>query len=248
MAKLSASSSSSGGSKPPGNDDARKLNAMDMELDDDQPHRDGRHGSGGAKGSGRIDEKSLDDYGFITGDLLSVSLFVPEPKAPLQRGSGPVPHGALAMGGGGPAGPGVQSFGWKEAQSNGNVRNGNGIGHPDGPERERPWGRGGPLPPQEGVRGGRGGFGHGPGDFGSGGRGGFGRDERERERERDPAGGGNWRGGPIGIRGAGGRRPRSRSPDLGRNKERDRNADRSARRSRSRSKSRSRSRSPVRRR
>jgi len=31
-------------------------------------------------GGRRVDEKTLDDYGFITGDYLSVSLHIPEPK------------------------------------------------------------------------------------------------------------------------------------------------------------------------
>ena len=44
---------------------------MDMELDSTVDHtRKGR----------KVDEKTLDEYGFITGDLLSVSIHVPEPK------------------------------------------------------------------------------------------------------------------------------------------------------------------------
>ena len=62
--------------------------AMDMELDDAEP-------AASTSGSSRkVTEKSLDDYGFITGDYLSVSLYVPEPKqsAPTrERDREPVP-------------------------------------------------------------------------------------------------------------------------------------------------------------
>jgi len=54
---------------------------MDMELDDEPSGSHDRNGGGGGR---KISEKSLDSYGFITGDYLSVSLYVPEPKLPSQ--------------------------------------------------------------------------------------------------------------------------------------------------------------------
>lgn len=55
---------------------------MDMELDN-SVHHSTSNGNGNGSGNGRqVVGKSLDDYGFITGDYLSVSLYIPEPKLP----------------------------------------------------------------------------------------------------------------------------------------------------------------------
>ncbi|KAK8847446.1 hypothetical protein IAR55_005304 [Kwoniella newhampshirensis] len=174
-----------------------------MEVDGELPQRK------------KIDEKTLDEYDFITGDLLSVSLYVPEPKVQAGAGSG--------AGGGGPGVPlgrnvsgvaagrqgspnEIKSHGWGDRAAPPHAREEAGRGG---------WGRarGGAVPPQE-FRGGR------SGAF----------------PDRDPAGGGNWRGGPngLGIRGGAGRRRspraedgqgrnggdrRSRSPDTGSRRE-----------------------------
>lgn len=156
--------------------------SMDLELDDIETPKRG--------GSGRkIEEKTLDEYGFITGDLLSVSLYIPEPKIPagLPRLSVSAGVGAGAMGVGG-VGLGTKSFGWGEKPREVEI-------HPS--ERSGAWQRGEAVPPQN-FRGGAAGAGKG-GEPGGGGswRGGLG----------------------MGMRGAGGRSPekngrrRSRSPE-----------------------------------
>jgi histone deacetylase complex subunit SAP18 len=155
-----------------------KVSAMDMELDDGPVPTKGRP----------IEEKTLEDYGFITGDLLSVSLFVPEPK-PSNRGGPHSNNGAsIGAGGGGPA-PG---FGRREGPPGpgreSNVERADAEGH---------WARGEALPPQNANA-----F-RGP-------RGSFGRDTGDEPRDRDRAG----FGGGIGIRGAGRRSP---GPDRERN-------------------------------
>ncbi|WVR04663.1 hypothetical protein IAU60_001674 [Kwoniella sp. DSM 27419] len=188
---------------------------MDVDADEDMGTGTGENGNGhGRSRSARkkVEEKSLDEYGFVTGDLLSVSLYVPEPKIPAGQPAG---VGAMAGAGAGGSGPGQglgagaggkrdrdgagvggrQSFGWGE-------RDRPAPPHADG--REEPgvkghWARGVPLPPQ---------------DFGAGARGG---------RGGEPAGGGRWRGGApapggFGIRGgaarAGGPAPGGRrSPE-----------------------------------
>lgn len=185
-------------------------NAMDMELDD-APEPKSTSGR-------KIEEKSLDDYGFITGDLLSVSSYVPEPKVPAGR---PIAPGAGNGNGNVPGpGPGVQSFGWGDKAPRGGA----------GVQEERgQWGRGEALPPQS-FRG-RGVSGGGPEEPAGGG---------------NWRGGGPGHAG-MGIRGAGRRSPElrgggRRSPELrggGRrspDRERERNGHGGAdRRSRSRS-------------
>ena len=110
--------------------------AMDMELDDTDPLP--------KRGGGRkIEEKSLDEYGFITGDLLSVSLYIPEPKLPAGAPRlATVPGGVVPS----PTGPGVSSFGWGDRQTR--EREGDRA-----PDRRGVWQRGEPLPPQD-FRGG----------------------------------------------------------------------------------------------
>ncbi len=117
---------------------------MDMELDDtDLPKRGGR----------KIEEKSLDEYGFITGDLLSVSLYIPEPK---------IPAGAPRMGqvaaAPGVTGPGAKSFGWGERQPREREIH---------PSERGAWHKGESLPPQS-FRGGAAGRG-GDREFAGGG-------------------------------------------------------------------------------
>lgn len=143
--------------------------AMDMELDDvDVPKRGGR----------KIEEKTLDEYGFITGDLLSVSLYIPEPKIPAGAPRGP-PGVPVPVG----VGAGVRSFGWGERQP---VER---DPHPS--ERGGAWHRGEPLPPQNfrgGAAGGRGGDPAGGGSWRGGGPGmgirGAGRKSPERNGDR----------------------------------------------------------------
>lgn len=91
---------------------------MDMELDDAEPH------SGNGSGGRKISERTLDEYGFITGDYLSVSLYVPEPKIP----AGPPPIAGAA----------------------GRDRERDVRGAPSNGE----WARGEALPPRGGGRGG----------------------------------------------------------------------------------------------
>ncbi|RXK34748.1 hypothetical protein M231_07990 [Tremella mesenterica] len=74
--------------------DLPKSGKMDMELDE-------------APRGGKVEEKTLEDYGFITGDLLSVFLFVPEPKVPVGQRFAPG------------TGPNVPSVGWGERDKNG---------------------------------------------------------------------------------------------------------------------------------
>lgn len=168
---------------------------MDMELDDAPAGSNGNARSGG--GGRVVSEKSLDDYGFITGDYLSVSLYVPEPKtapvinnaplAPLSRDREP----RSAPGAGG---------------SNGE------------------WARGEALPPRAG-RGGYGGTSHSaPRDRDI--RGAAGRDGGYRGAAGPPPvmgmgirGGAGRRSPSVGRdRNGGGRR--SRSPDYGRRRDR----------------------------
>lgn len=59
-------------------ENGRGRNGMDMELDDG-PSRNTQDGSK------KIDEKTLEAYGFVTGDLISVSLHIPEPRGFLRR-------------------------------------------------------------------------------------------------------------------------------------------------------------------
>ncbi|CAD6571774.1 MAG: hypothetical protein TREMPRED_000367 [Tremellales sp. Tagirdzhanova-0007] len=110
--------------------------AMDMELDDTDPLP--------RRGGGRkIDEKSLEDYGFITGDLLSVSLYIPEPKIPAGAPRiATAPAGAVP----GSIGPGVSSLGWGDRQTRERESE-------RAPDRRGAWQRGEPLPPQD-FRGG----------------------------------------------------------------------------------------------
>ncbi|WWD21536.1 hypothetical protein CI109_106022 [Kwoniella shandongensis] len=200
----SASSSSS-------TQDRERESKMDLDVG-----LDDTHGNGNESGKTRkIDEKTLEEYDFITGDLLSVSLYVPEPKIPAGAGG---PPGAGASGGptngrnvSGPVG--IQSHGWGDRAAPPHTRGGGGGEESVGGGRGGRggggggWGRGGaPLPPQE-FRG-----------------------SRDRERERDPAGGGNWRGGPNGLGIRGGARGR-RSPELnGEDRRRSRSPDTGARR------------------
>ena len=101
---------------------------MEMELDDIETPR---------KRGSKIDEKTLDSYGFITGDLLSVSLYVPEPKI-----SASAPRIA-ALGQMGQA----NSFGWSDRDRDRAPRE----AHPS--DRVGSWSRGEPLPAQN-FRGG----------------------------------------------------------------------------------------------
>jgi len=98
--------------------------SMDMELDDtpDAP---------AAKGK-KVSEKTLKGYGYEIGDIISVSVHVPEPKVPRSG-----PGAAVA------AGEGKLSFGWGERGDRREDRSGDGG-----------WGSKGALPPQEGRRGG----------------------------------------------------------------------------------------------
>ncbi|KAI9636355.1 Sin3 associated polypeptide p18-domain-containing protein [Dioszegia hungarica] len=192
-------------------------NGMDMELDDGPSRPE--------EGRGRkIEEKTLEAYGFETGDLLSVALHIPEGrnlKRPTAGGAGHgAPGGPGGPGMGGSGGPGIvsdrNSFGWNNG-SNG-PRGPGGPGGPSRPptgngptDRTNAWQRGGPLPDQSAARGapGRNSFG-GPGGMGGdvppGGRWG---------RGGGMGGGGEGRGGGpgLGIRGGRGGRGRSRSPD-----------------------------------
>ncbi|ORY30377.1 Sin3 associated polypeptide p18-domain-containing protein [Naematelia encephala] len=141
--------------------------AMDMELDDiEAPSK--------RVGGRKVDEKTLDAYGFVTGDLLSVSLHVPEPKIGAGAGPGPGPRGNTAV-----TGAPVQSFGWADRDR---------PPHAGAAPATGGWGRGDPLPPQA-ARGGRGGFGRdepaGGGSWRGGAplRGGHSRRSRSPERE-----------------------------------------------------------------
>lgn len=81
MNTLNAGSSSTAKGKKVGMD-------MDMELDDAPS---ASNGNGNGHGGGRkVIEKTLDEYGFITGDYLSVSLYVPEPKLAPPTGNAPL--------------------------------------------------------------------------------------------------------------------------------------------------------------
>ena len=103
---------------------------MDTELDDTEDH----HSRKGKK----VDEKTLDGYGFITGDLLSVSIYVPEPK--LHPGPNRPP---VAINGSGAGERGA--FGWNE-RPNGVPVPGQGRDvHPA--DKEGAWSRGEALPP-----------------------------------------------------------------------------------------------------
>jgi histone deacetylase complex subunit SAP18 len=124
-----------------------------------------------------VEEKSLEKYGFVTGDLISLSIFVPEPKPTAPRTSLPADRA-----GAGVAGPGLRNIGWGSGDRNGSGNfsgRTNGFGDKAGPSHvpRGSWKRDDvPLPPQDDARGGR------PS---------LGRDGRE------PAGGGNWRGGGV---------------------------------------------------
>jgi len=54
-----------------------------MDVDERDRDRDRERGR-------KVNEKTLDDYGFITGDYISVSLHVPEPKVSSRPIGGPV--------------------------------------------------------------------------------------------------------------------------------------------------------------
>ncbi|WWC59506.1 uncharacterized protein I303_102062 [Kwoniella dejecticola CBS 10117] len=199
----STSSSSKNGDSNGDGDQAERQNKMDIDLEDIKDD------SAPASASGRkINEKSLDEYGFITGDLLSVSLYIPEPKIPAsarnrQGQDGPTSSGVN----------GIRSFGWDDQKAS--LGAGSGRHHPAGEDEH--WHRGQPLPPQD-FRG-RGGAGELSIRGGGGGRGG--RIDRDRERNGgfeggEPSGGGNWRSGPptgLGRGGISGRGASRRSPD-----------------------------------
>ncbi|WVQ83280.1 hypothetical protein IAT38_005419 [Cryptococcus sp. DSM 104549] len=125
----------------------------------------------------KIQEKTLDAYGFVTGDLLSVSVQLPEPKYPRLGGPGAIPGlriGAVgpAAGAGGPPPRG----GWNDPVERQGAPLPPQAGPPDAPPVgtgvDAPkWGRGDPLPPRlpMGGRGSMGpGFGPGRGGFGGG--------------------------------------------------------------------------------
>lgn len=175
MNTLNAGSSSNSGSSSKG----KKVD-MDMELDDAPDSNGNGNGNNNGHGGGRkVPEKSLDEYGFITGDYLSVSLYVPEPKiAPGPPSNGPLPllHRERER---------ERDFGSGVAPSNGE------------------WARGEALPPRAGrggfgaagVGGGRGGRDGGyrgapgpPGAMGMGIRGGAGRRSPSVGRDRDRGG------------------------------------------------------------
>jgi histone deacetylase complex subunit SAP18 len=149
-------------------------NAMDMELDDDPRPTHGR----------KVEEKTLDGYGFVIGDLISVSIHVPEPRAAQSRSGAPgMPPQERGSGG----------FGWQRDRESGN-----GPREREAPpsEREGHWARGEALPPQNSFRGenafrgGRGGFGRvEPAGGRAGGIGIRGAGRRSPERERDGLGG-----------------------------------------------------------
>lgn len=108
----------------------RALDKMDMELDDTPDEQTGKKGR-------KIEEKTLDEYGYVIGDLLSVSVWTPEPKIrpPGSLGAGERPSN------------GESSFGWgdkKEVRGRDAPRGGFGRD----PAPSGGWGRGGPLPPQ----------------------------------------------------------------------------------------------------
>lgn len=164
-----------------------KARGMDMELDDAPS---GSNGHADRNGGGRkISEKTLDGYGFITGDLLSVSLYVPEPKT----SSHPASHSA-------PSGPGFGQ-GIRGAASRDIP-----AGRVSAPEGD--WAKGEALPPRGGDRdrsrrdGGGGGYRGAPGPAGVQGMGIRGGARRSPSVERDRNGNGNGYG-----------RRRSRSPD-----------------------------------
>ncbi|KAL7420026.1 hypothetical protein Q5752_004991 [Cryptotrichosporon argae] len=84
-------------------------------------------------GPAKLDEKTLDAYGFVTGDLFSVALHVPEPQI---RGAAAARAQAHGQGQGqGPAGLAARKpFGWDRDR--------------DARKDDAKWGRGAPLPPQ----------------------------------------------------------------------------------------------------
>ncbi|WRT64736.1 uncharacterized protein IL334_001670 [Kwoniella shivajii] len=206
---------------------AEGQNKMGMAMDLDEFDNNNNNNNDERGNGKKVEEKSLDEYGFVTGDLLSVSLYVPEPKIPAggrRELSGPGSGPGASLGGNGIGtasgngnGNGIQirSFGWgdKDKSSRNNPREeGSGPTARDGPGsgsgsgRGGHWGRGGPLPPQEFRGSSRGGFGAG-----------------------EPANGGSWRGGAggaagpgagLGIRGQG--RSGRRSPDVTRDRDDDR--------------------------
>ncbi|WWD07619.1 hypothetical protein V865_005720 [Kwoniella europaea PYCC6329] len=160
------------------NGEDKEKDKMDLDLDE-IPQSSSRR---------KIEEKSLDGYGFVTGDLLSISLYVPEPKLPASsaRGNRDRERDGAGAVNGEPKGKG--SFGRDKTTPN----------QPHTKEEDH-WQRGQPLPPQD-FRGGAG--------AGLSIRGGRGRGET----------GGSWRGGPpsgpgLGIRGGAGGGGRRRSPD-----------------------------------
>lgn len=114
--------------------------SMDMELDDAPDHGPSRRGAGR-----KVEEKTLDSYGFITGDLLSVSIHIPEPRTPAPA----PPLGAVRPSiGAGPAGAGAPGFGGRELLG----RNGPGAARGLPPREPHPsdqdgnWSRGEALP------------------------------------------------------------------------------------------------------
>lgn len=97
--------------------------AMDRELDEAAAPRRGRV----------VEEKTLDSYGFLTGDLLSVAIHIPEPRAPAATSI----RGASAR--------------EREGRDRDRDRDRDGFrdarnGAPS--SRDGPWARGAPLPPQ----------------------------------------------------------------------------------------------------
>ncbi|WVO16574.1 hypothetical protein L204_104253 [Cryptococcus depauperatus] len=127
-----------------------KPDMMDIDLDD----RDKRMGK-------KIEEKTLDWYGFIAGDLLSVSLHVPEPRQPasgVNNGHGTTVGSTFRPNGpGGPNSRGMRNGPMASFDSRsdrvpqGDDASGEGV---DAPR----WSRGAPLPPQDRSRMGTGRF------------------------------------------------------------------------------------------
>lgn len=77
--------------------DERRERLLDAELDEDNR---GDHDRGK-----RIDEKTLDEYGFLTGDLLSLCVALPRPPkaaaggpGAMKAGAAPEPRGAWGRG------------------------------------------------------------------------------------------------------------------------------------------------------
>ncbi|ORX33927.1 Sin3 associated polypeptide p18-domain-containing protein [Kockovaella imperatae] len=110
---------------------------MDMELDQTIDS-----GGPGARRGRKVDEKTLDGYGFVTGDLLSVCVNVPEPK--LHPGPNRPPLMGLSNGAGA-GGPGDRIGGGFGRPDKFNGREGGREVHPS--DKEGTWSRGEALPP-----------------------------------------------------------------------------------------------------